>query len=425
MVSQTATRNGHRTWHRRATVTAALVGSIAATAACHGGPHVAYVVTATVDAADAQPGDGVCEATSGVGDCTVRAAVQEANATDASTVVTIELGAGQTYRLTVAGTDQVGAVGDLDVTRDVAVVGNGSTISGHQAFLPVFEVHAGTLAVSGATVEGSAQLGPDGRRVGGAVLNHATVELTDVTLHGGAYEGGVALHQTAGTATLVRTRVTESGGGWRGPWAAIWIDAGALTVLDSEVAGNTPSTMHQNLDYAGIRVGAGARASVVRSTVADHDATIFVGPSFPPHVEAPGAGIASAGSVDVIRSTITGNGFDLAPAPGGTITVSGSAVGDCGGATSGGFNAISGSPCSGAGGATDVPVADLGLGPLAWNGGPTRTRLPLLTSAVLDSIPIGTPRSCDGSLGTDQRGEPQPVGGGCDRGSVERQSDDP
>jgi hypothetical protein len=44
-------------------------------------PGATYVVTTTVDAVDASPGDGVCETATGNEVCTVRAAVMEANAT--------------------------------------------------------------------------------------------------------------------------------------------------------------------------------------------------------------------------------------------------------------------------------------------------------------------------------------------------------
>ena len=39
----------------------------------------AFTVNSTVDAVDANPGDGVCETAPGNGACTLRAAVQEAN----------------------------------------------------------------------------------------------------------------------------------------------------------------------------------------------------------------------------------------------------------------------------------------------------------------------------------------------------------
>jgi len=53
------------------------------------------------------------------------------------------------------------------------------------------------------------------------------------------------------------------------------------------------------------------------------------------------------------------------------------------------------------------------LGPLADNGGPTKTFLPGSGSPAINS---GDP-SC---AGTDQRGVARPQGGACDRGAVEQ-----
>ena len=49
-------------------------------------------VTTTVDGSDADPGDGVCEITVGAGDCSLRAAVDEANADEAVIYVTVPAG---------------------------------------------------------------------------------------------------------------------------------------------------------------------------------------------------------------------------------------------------------------------------------------------------------------------------------------------
>ena len=60
---------------------------------------------------------------------------------------------------------------------------------------------------------------------------------------------------------------------------------------------------------------------------------------------------------------------------------------------------------------------DAHLGPLAVNGGFTRTRLPFAASLAVD----GTP-GCGQNLGPDQRGVAACVNGKVDMGAVERQS---
>src|SRR5262245_14179766 len=80
-----------------------------------GVPQRSFVVNSTVDAPDAAPGDNQCQ-TAVAGQCTLRAAIQEANATpqlDQITLAPVTL-----YQLTIAGADEdAAATGDLDVTH--------------------------------------------------------------------------------------------------------------------------------------------------------------------------------------------------------------------------------------------------------------------------------------------------------------------
>lgn len=59
------------------------------------------------------------------------------------------------------------------------------------------------------------------------------------------------------------------------------------------------------------------------------------------------------------------------------------------------------------------------LAPLADNGGPTATHLPLAASPLRDAIAAGTSGLCDAAAPLDQRGVLRPQGTGCDIGSVE------
>ena len=64
--------------------------------------------------------------------------------------------------------------------------------------------------------------------------------------------------------------------------------------------------------------------------------------------------------------------------------------------------------------ASDVTNSDPLLGPLADNGGPTRTHALQIGSMAIDAIPAIT---CD--VSSDQRGVPRPQGEACDIGSFE------
>jgi hypothetical protein len=60
------------------------------------------------------------------------------------------------------------------------------------------------------------------------------------------------------------------------------------------------------------------------------------------------------------------------------------------------------------------------LGPLADNGGPTLTHMPLAGSGAVDAVPVGTAGLCDGTDPVDQRGVARPTGPACDLGAVEQ-----
>src|SRR5262245_51742013 len=99
-----------------------------------------FTVNVTVDTADVNPGDGVCETAPGNGVCTLRAAVQETNALFGAD--TINLPAGN-FLLSIAGQgENAAASGDLDITDNLTIVGAGpqsTTINGGQ-FDRVFDV---------------------------------------------------------------------------------------------------------------------------------------------------------------------------------------------------------------------------------------------------------------------------------------------
>src|SRR5678816_4255422 len=81
-----------------------------------------YNVNATTDAVDATPGNGVCATAAGT--CSLRAAVQEANAHAGPDVISLPAGV---YRLSLFGPgEDLAATGDLDVTGELQVNGAGA-----------------------------------------------------------------------------------------------------------------------------------------------------------------------------------------------------------------------------------------------------------------------------------------------------------
>lgn len=83
-----------------------------------------FVVTSITDRADDLPGDGICYSSAAGGACTLRAAIQEANTTEATDAIVLEPLAAynDTFYMSVAGAgEDTGATGDLDITRSLSI----------------------------------------------------------------------------------------------------------------------------------------------------------------------------------------------------------------------------------------------------------------------------------------------------------------
>ena len=228
------------------------------------------------------------------------------------------------------------------------------------------------------------------------------------------------------------------------------VDRGAcLTLEDSEISGNLA-------DIAGAIEADYAPTTLRRTLVADNEARASGAMLFNIAADAwlenvtisgnrgnPGAILNDGGShLTLVNSTVTGNG----PASGGSATVggiqdvhggfgltylantilSGNGPGfiaeDCERATSLGGNIVGDSAhCQFDAVPSDQLDADPALGPLAENGGFTRTHLP-----GGDALDRGITENC---AATDQRGVERPIDGDadgvavCDVGAVERELD--
>ena len=141
-----------------------------------------FSVNSTVDAADSNPGNGVCAAVGGA--CTLRAAVQEANAlitaaTPHNTNVTIGLTPG-TYILTGVANEDNAASGDLDIlgtcpstsitTPCLTITGNGvatTIIDGNLTDRIFHIIGRNTVKITGVTLRNGRAIDTDG----GAIKN--------------------------------------------------------------------------------------------------------------------------------------------------------------------------------------------------------------------------------------------------------------
>jgi CSLREA domain-containing protein len=412
-----------RRWRRLAAV-AGVVMAAAVLPACQ--PATPFAVNTTTDAADASPGDGACE-TATPGECTLRAALMEASTLPPESSSTIHLEADADYALSLAGIEDAGVAGDLDTRGDIEIVGNNATISGYPN--RVFEHHEGRLVLRDLTItNGFADPTSPGSfdPYGAGIANHAELQLVDVELVDHvAMQGGAAVHQTTGSTTLIRTRVYENHAGWWGPAAAIYVEDGGLTVIDSEISSTWPVQVGMSWSgtATGIRQVHGTTA-ILGSTISSHLLRFFACTVRCGWIELQGIGVDIDGTAEIRWSTFEGNHRDIDGS--GAVSVGASSMQSCYVAiTSLGYNRDADGSCLGAGTTGDVTSATPAVGSLDFHGGPTRNHVPLAGSVLVDAIPAGTPVLCDGTAPTDQRGSPRPAGAACDIGSVERQPTDP
>jgi CSLREA domain-containing protein len=397
-----------------------------------------FVVNSEADLVDADPGDGVCQ-TSTPGECTLRAAVMEANVDVGADTVVLEQG--HRYELTRAGTGEDGAAtGDLDVTEKITVVGD-ATIDAN-GLDRVLDVHAGIFTLDEATVTGgraSSGSGVNGRPGTELHIRRATVRgnvstdligcwypvtspgtpaFCDLTRPAGA---GIAAHSTLHLAESTVTGNHAEGGGpgpgggycqFAPPYAVCGWSHGA-GIFIGETGSITNSTVSRNSAEAGYGVGISSLSgsvTILSSTIVDNGAS-----QLPPYLP---ERYQQVGSCCV---HLPGGGA-------GTFNISGTIVGGmgplCAGVTSGGHNIATDTSC-GLDQPSDRSDLDPLLGALTDNGGPTLTHLPGVGSPARDAVPAGTAVLCDDVLSADQRGLPRPSGAACDVGAVERQPTDP
>lgn len=183
---------------------------------------VTFTVTDSTDAVDANPGDRVCD--TGAGACTLRAAIQEANALSDNVVIDLPAG---TYELSLSGAgEDAAATGDLDITKIQGTLAiNGASaadtlIQWNTAATPdrIFEIDQGAqVELVRVTLSGGAP--PDGD--GGAIRNAGTLSLTDVVVEqsqapgrgGGIFNSGTLQLFTDRTGTLIQGNQAGTDGG--------------------------------------------------------------------------------------------------------------------------------------------------------------------------------------------------------------------
>jgi CSLREA domain-containing protein len=286
-----------------------------------------FGVNTTVDQVDANPGDGTCATESGV--CSLRAAVQEANALPGPDSVLLPAApAAERYSLTISGAEEdAAATGDLDVLDDLMLAGTGS----------------GLVVIEGDVTD----------RVFD-VFSPATVEITDLVIQDAnvvaAAGGGI---RNAGVLTLravtLRDNVAVDGGGIAN------LEEGSLTLENCTLSGNAASALG-----GGLANFDDASATILNTTITNNASV------------SGGSGIHNLALVELRNTIVAGNSGEK------------NCTGSIDGTVSLGHNLESANSCF-LSADSDLRNTPAGLGMLADNGGHSLTHALLAGSAAIDS----------------------------------------
>ena len=415
---------------RRRGRTAAIAAIAAAGALCLAGAGAQaaaaadFTVNSTADQPDAKPGDHACITAAAT--CTLRAAVQEANAIGGANTILIPPGY---YRLTIppateagfAGQDDAGA-GDLDITGTLTIRGAGArqTIVDGNHLDRVFSIaNNATASISDMTITGGDSTGGGTSKeidLGGGIYNTGTLTLDRMALVKNNADGGGAVFSIPGSNITIRDSLLAhntafEAGGVRfdsgGEVVNTTITDNRLLPLPNESYAQDPKLASALADEitgygGGIDHRGGADLTIVNSTITNNHATKAGGGLNSGQAYAAVSPQTAIARVRLLNTIIANNTASAGPA---NCNVQDMVI------QSTGHNLDSDGSCflTAPG---DLPKHDPLLGPLADNGGPTDTQ------ALLSGSPAIGAGATAGCPQTDQRGVARPQGA-CDIGAYQ------
>jgi RHS repeat-associated protein/CSLREA domain-containing protein len=226
-----------------------------------------YTVSKTTDT-----NDGVCDA-----DCSLREAVIVANGHTGPDTIIIPAG---TYTLTIAGSDDTAAAGDLDITDSV-------TVQGIDAFSTII---SGDLSLNDRIFD------LPSKAPNTVVIKQLMIQNGKASIGDGG--GGVRVGSfSPGVQNLTLERVILTGNSSVPSGGGLAIYSGSLTISDSAVINNSSEG-----DGGGILIAGGANVSLVNTTVSGNSANGL------------GGGIENTdGFISLTNVTISNNQDQLCP----------------------------------------------------------------------------------------------------------------
>ena len=304
---------------------------------------------------------------------------------------------GTPITLSIPGTgENANATGDLDITDDLTITGNGArnTIINGGGIDRVFHVVTnGNYNINALSItNGSTSADGGGIYVKLAFVGIVNLDgLTIANNHATAgFGGGIYTTGTINISNSTLSNNTATGGG-----GGMYSDSGTVTITNSTISGNSA-----NGDSGGLRLW--DSGTVIHSTIVNNIA------------DADNNGSGNGGGVGAnvtLQNSILANNIDL-----------GGQAPNCGGGgtqVSNNYNLIE--DVTGCGivlQANDISGVDPNLGVLQDNSGNTNTHALLASSQAIDHIPGGS-SGCGTTYIVDQRGVARPQNNACDVGAYE------
>ncbi len=344
-------------------------------------PAADFMVTSLAEGSDTNPGDGICGATSG---CTLRAAIEEANALAGAQSIAMGYGVHQLNISEEAGRLRAAST-PLQVTDDLTITGLSPdrTIVNANGQTRVLRVDGASLALQNVMLAGGAIPQDDG---GAVLVVNGDLALEQVALTGNSARngGGIMAHES--TLTIIKSAITDNraqpDAGSQGNGGGIHLRNSSLTVQNSTFSDN-------QAEQGGGIFSDGGTAALENVTLVGNGAN------------AEGGGIHATGDgISLVNTILASNGAPLGA--------------NClGRFTSGGYNLL---------GDLDscIVLGQTGSNVLVqkseW-GSLSRTQADTYAYPLSASSRAVDAGSCQ--LSDDQRGADRPNGGGCDIGAME------
>lgn len=273
----------------------------------------AFVVNSTQDFVDANIGNGT--ALDNTGKTTLRAAVQEANASPGPDVITLPSG---TYTISRAGANEDNAsTGDLDLRGVITIngAGAGSTFIDGADLDRIFQVMPGSnVVINGVTIRNGTAANAGGvHNFGTLTINDSVIENSIATGANNSVGGGIGNSNGILNLNRVTVRNNQSmnhGGG-------LYSTSGIVTAVDSNFTGNSSAIdgggltiFHGSLSFTGGSISNNSAArdggglSVENAAISLRNTTVSNNYAVD---DAGGVNIFSATTLNIANSTISNN----------------------------------------------------------------------------------------------------------------------